>query len=218
MIPSELIIIPRYLKIAVDLSSRIVSGELTEGQRLKGRSVLSTEYGVSPETVRRAMSILSDKGVVEVNLGSGAVVISREKAVQFVKSFKDDESISEMRVQLAQMFEKRKSMDDDIMAMTTKIIDMYRSMRNDLITPVEVEIPKGSGIVGKSIGKLRIWDHTGATVIGVMQGDNLIISPGSYYEFSQEDRILIVGDKNVVERFNTYISDVRDTEFSDKDS
>lgn len=208
MIPSELVTIPRYLKIAVDLSSRIASGEILEAQRLKGRSVLSTEYGVSPETVRRALSILSDKGVVEVNLGSGAVVISREKAVRFVKSFKDDESVSELRAQLARMFEKRKSMDDDIMAMTARIIDLYRSMRNDLITPVEIGIPKGSGIIGKSIRNLRIWDHTGATVVGIMQGNNLIISPGSYYEFSPDDRILIVGDKNVVERFNSYISEV----------
>jgi K+/H+ antiporter YhaU regulatory subunit KhtT len=208
MIPSELITIPRYLKIAVDLAARIVSGEIPEGEKLKGRSVLSTEYNVSPETVRRAMSILSDKQVVVINLGSGAVVTSRENAVQFVKSFKDDESISEMRLELDQMLEKRRNMDDKITSMTTKIIDMYKYMRNDLITPVEIQIPKGSDIIGKSIGKLRIWDHTGATVIGIIQGSDVIISPGSYYEFDQNDRILTVGDKNVVERFNAYVREV----------
>ena len=208
MIPSGLITIPRYLKIAVDLAARIVSGEIPEGEKLKGRSVLSTEYNVSPETIRRAMSILSDKQVVVINLGSGAVVTSRENAVQFVKSFKDDESISEMRLELNQMLEKRKNMDDKIMSMTTKIIDMYKYMRNDLITPVEIQIPKGSNIIGKSIGKLHIWDHTGATVIGIIQGSDVIISPGSYYEFDQNDRILIVGDKNVVERFNAYVREV----------
>jgi len=163
---------------------------------------------VSPETVRRAMSILSDKQVVVINLGSGAVVTSRENAVQFVKSFKDDESISEMRLELDQMLEKRRNMDDKITSMTTKIIDMYKYMRNDLITPVEIQIPKGSDIIGKSIGKLRIWDHTGATVIGIIQGSDVIISPGSYYEFDQNDRILTVGDKNVVERFNAYVREV----------
>ena len=57
---------PRYLKIAVNLSYRIASGEIVEGQKLKGRSVLSTEYNVSPETIRRAMSILEDKEVVKI--------------------------------------------------------------------------------------------------------------------------------------------------------
>jgi Putative regulatory, ligand-binding protein related to C-terminal domains of K+ channels len=206
MIPSELITIPRYLKIAVDLSVRVASGEIHEGEKLKGRSVLSTEYKVSPETIRRAMSILSDKGVVEINMGSGIVVSSKEKAIQFVKSFKDDESISEMRLSLSQMLEKRKSLDDDITSMTERIIDMYKYRRSDLITPVEIQIPIGSHIVRKSIGKLEVWHNTGATIIGIMQEDNLIISPGPYYEFDQKDKILIVGDDNVIERFNVFIS------------
>jgi K+/H+ antiporter YhaU regulatory subunit KhtT len=113
-----------------------------------------------------------------------------------------------MRLELDQMLEKRRNMDDKITSMTTKIIDMYKYMRSDLITPVEIQIPKDSNIVGKSIGKLRIWHHTGATVIGIIQGNDVIISPGSYYEFAQNDKILIVGDKNVVERFNAYINDV----------
>lgn len=208
MIPSELITIPRYLKIAVDLSVRVASGEIHEGEKLKGRSVLSTEYKVSPETIRRAMSILSDKGVVEINMGSGIVVSSKEKAIQFVKSFKDDESISEMRLSLSQMLEKRKNLDDDITSMTERIIDMYKYRRSDLITPVEIQIPAGSSIVGKSIGKLEVWHNTGATIIGIIQEDNLIISPGPYYEFDQKDKILIVGDDNVIERFNVFISQI----------
>ncbi len=88
MAKAEQVTIPRYLKIAVDIAARIASGEILEGEKLKGRSVLSTEYNVSPETIRRAMSVLSDKKVVEVFLGSGIIVYSREKAVEFVRSFK----------------------------------------------------------------------------------------------------------------------------------
>lgn len=206
MISSDLITIPRYLKIAVDLSARIVSGEIHEGEKLKGRSVLSTEYKVSPETIRRAMSILSDKKVVEVNLGSGIIVSSRKNAIQFVNSFKDDESIAEMWLSLSHMFEKRKQMDDEIFSMTERIIDMYKYHRTDLITPIEIQIPDGSQIVGKSIGKLEVWHNTGATIIGIIQDKDVIISPGPYYEFDQNDKILIVGDENVIERFNVFIS------------
>ncbi len=205
MIPSDLITVPRYLKIAVDLSARIASGEIPEGERLKGRSVLSTEYKVSPETIRRSMSILSDKQVVVINLGSGIVVSSRENAIQFVKSFKNDESISEMRLSLTQMLEKRKQMDDEIASLTEQIIDTYTYRRTDLITPVEIQIPHGSHIVGKSIGELEVWHNTGATIIGIIRSKNVIISPGPYYEFDEDDRILIVGDENVIERFNVFI-------------
>lgn len=204
----EQYIIPRYLKIAVDLSARIATGEIHEGERIKGRSVLSTEYNVSPETIRRAMSILSDKEVVEVNLGSGIVVSSREKAIQFTKNFKDDESISEIRLNLSRMFEKRKDLDDQIASMTKQIIDMYKYRRTDLITPVEILLPPHSHVIGKSIGKLEVWHNTGATIIGIIQDNNIIISPGPYYEFDKNDKVLIVGDQNVIERFNAFLSKV----------
>lgn len=206
MVASRQIEIPRYLKIAVDLAARIASGDIAEGEKIKGRSTLSTEYNVSPETIRRSVSILSDKKVVEINLGSGIVVLSREQAIQFVKSFKDDKRVTEMQTKLSQLFDKRKSMDGDIITITKQIIDMYKYMRTDLITPVEIQLPLDSKVVGKSIGQLEVWHNTGATIIGIVKDDKIIISPGPYYEFTLGDRILIVGDENVIERFNCFLN------------
>lgn len=208
MIGSEQITIPRYLKIAVNLSSRIASGDILVGEKLKGRSVLSSEYNVSSETIRRAMSILSDKNVVETVAGSGIVVISKENAIQFLKNFKDDESIAEMRVKLSQLFEKRQAMDEEINALTTQIIDMYKYKRSDLITPVEIQIPSDSHVIGQSLGKLQVWHNTGATVIGIIQEKNIIISPGPYYEFAVNEKVLIVGDENVIQRFNAFVNGI----------
>ncbi len=205
MIAPGQITIARYLKIAVDIAARIVSGDLNEGERLKGRSVLSTEYNVSPETIRRAISLLSDSLVVEVNVGTGITVLSREKAVQFVKGFKDDESLAELNQSLSQLFEKRRLLDEEISATTRSIIDMYKYMRSDLITPVEIILPADSHMVGKSIGNLQVWHNTGATIIGIIRGNTVIISPGPYYEFAPHDSVLIVGDENVIERFNIYM-------------
>ncbi len=206
MASSAPITIPRYLKIAVDLAARISSGELTEGEKLKGRSILSTEYHVSPETIRRAMSILADKQVVEIYLGSGVVVSSKAKAIQFVDSFQDDESISHLRRELGQLFEKRTRMDAEIMELTSKIIDMYKYKRSDLISPVEIAISDRSHVVGKSIGQLEIWHNTGATIIGVIRKDQIVISPGPYYAFEKGDKVLIVGDETVIGRFNAFVA------------
>ena len=45
----------QYLQIALDIATRIARGELAEGSRIYGRSVMSSEYSVSPETIRRAL-------------------------------------------------------------------------------------------------------------------------------------------------------------------
>lgn len=204
MVPTEMITIPRYLKIAVDLSARIASGAIPEGEKLKGRSILSTQYQVSPETIRRAVAILSDKKVVEINPGSGIFVVSREQAVEFVKSFQDDESITDIRVHLNQLMEQRRQLDDDIAATTRRMIDIYAYRRTDLVKPVEIDIPPDSHIIGKSIGQLEVWHNTGATIVGVVRQKTIIISPGPYYEFTVGDRVLIVGDENVIKRFNVF--------------
>lgn len=203
---ADQITVPRYLKIAVDISARIASGDITEGERLKGRSVLSTEYNVSPETIRRAMAILSDKKVVQIVLGSGIVVSSKENAIQFLKNFRDTEDTDKLRLNLSELLEKRRAMDEQIQELTRKIIEMYRYKRSDVISPVEVPLPPTSTVVGKSIGELEIWHNTGATIIGVIQDKQIIISPGPYYEFSKNDKVIIVGDENVVKRFHSFIN------------
>ena len=205
MTESEQITIPRYLKIAVDLCARIASGAIAEGEKLKGRSVLSTEYNVSPETIRRSMSILSDKEVVQIVAGSGIVVLSKQNAIRFLKNFKNDEDVAEMRQRLSLLFEKQRDMDEEIAVLTKQLIDLYKYRRTDLITSVEIQLPPHSHVVGKSIGQLEIWHNTGATIIGIVQDKNILISPGPYYEFCENDKILIVGDENVIERFNSFI-------------
>ena len=50
----------QYMRIAISVAERIAAGELREGEKISGRSKLSSEYEVSPETVRRAIQLLSD--------------------------------------------------------------------------------------------------------------------------------------------------------------
>jgi GntR family transcriptional regulator len=59
----------RYQEIAADLRSRVVAGQ--PGQVLPSESELSSEFGVSRVTVRRALETLRDEGVVESRQGFG---------------------------------------------------------------------------------------------------------------------------------------------------
>ena len=71
---------PQYIRIAYFLASRIAEGDFPIGKRLSGRSKLSSEYQVSPETMRRALQILADMKVVEVKGQSGVYVLSTDNA------------------------------------------------------------------------------------------------------------------------------------------
>lgn len=111
----------QYLQIALDLATRIAQGELTEGSRIYGRSVLASEYGVSPETIRKALRLLADMKVVDVKPQSGAVVLSADSARRYIENFSEDADIHSLRLQLkallAESAEVNRRMADTVSAL-----------------------------------------------------------------------------------------------------
>ena len=79
---------PAYLKIALDIASRIVNGDFIEGKKLSGRSTLVGIYNVSPETIRRSIALLQDMDVVVVEEKSGITIKSKTNASSFLEKFK----------------------------------------------------------------------------------------------------------------------------------
>lgn len=205
----ERIEMPRYVKIAVDVASRIYKGQLAEGEKLRGRSILASEYNVSPETIRKSMKLLEDKGVVEVNMGSGIVIKAPEKAYEFMESFKEKESIGALKSVMKKLLEDRTNLEKQIQEVNEKIIDYsYRFKNTDLIEPIEVEVPKNSHILGKTIGESEFWHNTGGTIVGVKREGEILISPGPYLEFREGDKILLVGDEGVIYRTKRFLEGI----------
>lgn len=64
-----------YLRVADDIASRIASGELAPGARLRSERDLAAYYGVSYGTVRRAMQVLRDRGLITTIHGRGTFVV-----------------------------------------------------------------------------------------------------------------------------------------------
>ena len=69
---------PAYLHIAQTLAARLNSGEYSAGSRLPSGSELRTEFGVSPMTVRRALSLLEQQELVTGVKGRGIYARSRD--------------------------------------------------------------------------------------------------------------------------------------------
>ena len=61
----------RYHEIAAALRERIQSGAIAQGGMLPSESTLSDEFGVSRVTVRRALEVLREEGVVTARQGLG---------------------------------------------------------------------------------------------------------------------------------------------------
>jgi len=65
---------PAYLQLASHLRLKIAAGEYSSGQRIPSESILSRYYGVAVMTVRQAVRLLAEQGLVERIHGRGTFV------------------------------------------------------------------------------------------------------------------------------------------------
>ena len=67
-----------YRRIAEQIAARIESGEYVPGSRLPAEQALAEEYGVAYGTVRRAMDVLRERGLIMTVWGKGTFVREEE--------------------------------------------------------------------------------------------------------------------------------------------
>ena len=67
--------VPVYRQLAGILRDAIVSGQLAQGAPLPSESSLMQEYGISRDSVRKAMDVLRDEGLVITVQGKGTFVV-----------------------------------------------------------------------------------------------------------------------------------------------
>jgi DNA-binding GntR family transcriptional regulator len=65
-----------YMRVADDIAARIASGELAKGARLRSERDLAEHYGVAYGTVRHAMEVLRERGLITTIHGRGTFVRS----------------------------------------------------------------------------------------------------------------------------------------------
>lgn len=68
---------PHYRRIMRDIRERIASGDLKPGDKLPTTAELAEQYGVSTPTVRQAITILSEAGVLVGHQGLAVRVAQR---------------------------------------------------------------------------------------------------------------------------------------------
>ena len=83
---------PKYATIAADLEAKIKDGEYRPGQALPGQRDLSAAYGVTLMTLRQALALLTDRGLVSQHPGRGTFVSTPKAAYSMgsLRSLSDD--------------------------------------------------------------------------------------------------------------------------------
>ena len=194
-------VVPSYLQIARDLAGRIARGELKEGSRIYGRSMMASEYNVSPETIRRALRLLADMKVVEVKPQSGAMILSSDNAKRYIENFGQSTDTQALCTQFKEMMAQSAELHRRIFDTATALVQSREpfAAANEPLPNYEVAVPKGSPIIGQNIGSLKFWQSTGGTIVALRRGQTVILSPGPYAELYGGDIIILVGPPSAVE-------------------
>ena len=186
---------PQYQKIANDIAFRIANGEFPQDSRIYGRSMLASEYHASPETIRRALKLLSDMRVVETTPKSGTTVLSADNAKRYLESRKEASETSNLRGRLKTMLEECAALHRGISSVMAALAEENSRFASSYapLPNFDVTIPADSPVVGRNIGSLRFWQDTGATIVAIRRNQNVIVSPGPYAELYPGDVIILVG-------------------------
>ncbi|OPF50700.1 potassium transporter TrkA [Clostridium baratii] len=203
---------PAYLKIAIDIASRIVNGDFVEGEKLSGRSTLASLYNVSPETIRRSIALLKDMDVVEVAEKSGIKITSKHNANEFLKKFKTKSEFTNIKEEIYNLINEKKVLEKKLENNIQNLIEFATQLRNvGLIVPYESLVEPNSLIIGKSLGELNFWHNTGATIVGIKRGEQLFLSPGPYFTINEQDIVVYVGqNEDVIGKVKNYITSIKE--------
>jgi GntR family transcriptional regulator len=96
--------IPLYVQLAGRIESLIAEGAYPVGGRLPGEEELARQYSLNRNTVRHALSLLADNGLVRTERGVGSFVersrlLAPIHRLDRLTSFVDDFSLAEVRTQ-----------------------------------------------------------------------------------------------------------------------
>ena len=185
--------LPVYSQIAYDIASKIVSGEIQEGQRFSGRSLMGSQYGVSSETIRRSLNLLSDMQVISIQQNVGSVVRSRQRAAEYVEQYKANQDLRALKQQLAELISKRDGLNLQINQIFAKITNLEELFHhNERLRTYEFVLEPGGQAVDKSIGGLQFRQKTGATIVAVRRGEEVMLSPSPDIILKEQDVLVVI--------------------------
>ena len=196
----------KYMQIATDLAYKIIDKTYREGEKIYARSSIGSQYNVSPETARRAICVLADWDIVEVEKNSGVVIKSADNARHFLQQLNKGKSIHDIKRHILDCVERQHQESKLLYSYLDELIEKIECFRStNPFIPYEILITSQTPLLGKSVAEMNFWQETFATVIAIRRNENLIVSPGPGAVFRLGDLVYFTGDGACPERVKKFI-------------
>ena len=181
-------ITPRYEEIAYQIADQISEKLILENTKLSGRTLLSSRFNVSSETIRRAVALLANYGVVIVKEQSGVFVVSRERAKLFAVEFKKKQAYKSQKAEIVELMDDQYKIQQQIQKKMKKLMSSNDLFPFDHFT---IKLTKDMKHLGQSIKALDFYQHTKALIIAYEYEDKMhqIPDPNTILK---EDMILYI--------------------------
>ena len=198
--------LPQYMQIAISIARRIANGDIPEGTKVSGRSKLSSEYNVSPETIRKSMRLLSGMRVVDVRLQSGVYALSADNARRYLHNARTKIDVLSKRQKLKELTEQQERVSRQLAELCRSILDYasFPVQADDTLPNYVCRIPKSWSGIGKNLSNLHFWQATGATIVAIRRGTSRIVSPGPDAELYGGDEVIFVGTDDAREAVSRF--------------
>lgn len=198
--------ISKYQQIAVDIATKIVEKNYKEGDKIQAKSHIASRYHVSAETARRALLVLADLEIVEIKHGSGAYIKSYDNAIKFINQYKEVQSISELHTDIQDSLKRQSEESHRFHRLVEELLDQTKRFQTiNPLTPFQLEIEAHTPYIGKTIQEMNLWQNTAATLIAIKHEDELVISPGPYAKFEENDIIYFIGNEFSLQRVTNFL-------------
>ena len=198
--------IASHILIAIDIAKKIKNRRLKETEKIKGRSIAASDYNVSSETVRKSFNLLAEYKVILVKEKSGATVISRLAAIDFLDIFQGNLDTRADVKELENLKASKKDIEKKIANITKRIQKRALSTQKDIpINIFEVTVHNGFSIIGKSLKELHVSENTNCTLFGIASGNQFISSIIDKYLIKENDVLYLAGEQEYVNNAVTYL-------------
>lgn len=197
-----------YEKIAFDIASRIVSGDLLVGSKISGRTKMSSEYNVSSETIRKALKLLEQAYVVRVHAHSGVIIEDSHNAMNYLNQRKAFMSVEALKDELHELLVEKKMLDVKIEKLMGELmLAMDRFGFSDPLHRSEFSVTDQHTFVNTTIKSLALYQHTQATIIAIKRGQELITSPGPDATLMVNDKVMVIIPKERMSDLVQFLND-----------
>lgn len=190
----------RYIKIAVDIATCIARGEYREGQKILGRSSLAGRYNVSPETIRRALAVLDERKIVQMQPGVGVIVCSQTAAENYLAEYGQRQILEDIQKGLNNYLQERRKLDQKIAQLTNELLEYTFKMATRYQRIHEFRVEDNSPLIGKSLKEVEFRTLTGGTILSISRNGKEIVSPDANTIIKKDDVLTVVGPQESIEQ------------------